>query len=116
MRQELNKLKKSMAYTSEEQIAQRIQEIEYGMVTNVMTLMEEKAMLKEIAELKRNRPKLAQVASMEDKVSNFDTGAGLSTKERTEDIKQKLNEERDAKKVVSEKLKALIDERNASTG
>jgi len=116
MRQELNKLKKSMSYTSEEQITQRIREIEYGMVTNVMTLKEEKDMLKEISELKRNRPKLAQVASMEDKVSNFDTGAGLSIKERTEAIKQKLNEERDAKKVVSEQLKALVDERNASTG
>merc|ERR1719420_832674 len=103
-----------MEYSSEEQIAERIRELEYDMCVSSMTLKAEKDILKEIAELKRSKPKLAQVANMESKVSNFD--AGLPLKERTENVKEKLNAARDAKKIVSEQYKALLEERQAQMG
>lgn len=113
-RMELNKMKKSMEYTSEEQIADRIRAIDAKMAHSVLTLKEEKELLKEISELKRSRPKLAQVAQMESKVGGFDAAAPL--KERTADLKERLNAARDAKKVVSEQYKALMEERDSSQG
>jgi len=114
MRTELNKLKKDVGFTSEEQILERIQQIEYQMCTEVMPLKEEKKLLLEITELKRTRPKLAKVSNMEDSVKNFDTGAPL--KEQLDTIKEQLNIHRDAKKVISEEYKALMDERTAQMG
>merc|ERR1719389_635491 len=114
MRVELNKLKKSMSYTSEEQINDRIRELDHQMVVSSMSLKEEKEILKEIAELKKNRPKISHLNNMEEKVSNFDST--LPVKERLDTIKAKLNEERDAKKVVSEQYKALMDERQSQMG
>jgi len=113
-RAELNKMKKSMEYTSEEQIADRIRAIDAKMAHSSLTLKEEKELLKEISELKRNRPKLAQVAQLESKVGSFDVAAPL--KERTADLKERLNAARDAKKVVSEQYKALMEERDAAQG
>lgn len=114
MRTELNKLKKDVGFTSEEQILERIQQIEYRMCTESMPLKEEKKLLLEITELKRTRPKLAKVSNMEDNVKNFDSGAPL--KEQLDTIKEKLNIHRDAKKVISEEYKALMDERTAQMG
>jgi len=114
MRTELNKLKKDVGFTSEEQILERIQQIEYQMCTESMPLKEEKKLLLEITELKRTRPKLAKVSNMEEGVKNFDTGAPL--KERLDTIKEQLNIHRDAKKVISEEYKALMDERTAQMG
>lgn len=114
MRTELNKLKKDVGFTSEEQILERIQQIEYRMCTESMPLKEEKKLLLEITELKRTRPKLAKVSNMEEGVKNFDTGAPL--KEQLDTIKEQLNIHRDAKKVISEEYKALMDERTAQMG
>lgn len=114
MRTELNKLKKSMSYTSEEQINERIRELDHRMVVSSMSLKEEKEILKEISELKKSRPKISHLNNMEDKVSNFDST--LPVKERLDTIKAKLNEERDAKKIVSEQYKALMDERTSQMG
>lgn len=114
MRTELNKLKKDVGFTSEEQILERIQQIEYRMCTESMPLKEEKKLLLEITELKRTRPKLAKVSNMEEGVKNFDTGAPL--KEQLDTIKEQLNIHRDAKKVISEEYKALMEERTAQMG
>jgi len=114
MRTELNKLKKDVGFTSEEQILERIQQIEYQMCTESMPLKEEKKLLLEITELKRTRPKISKVSNMEDSVKNFDSGATL--KERLDTIKEQLNIHRDAKKVISEEYKALMDERTAQMG
>merc|ERR1712187_346105 len=77
-------------------------------------LKEEKALLKELSELKKSRPKVAQVKDME---ANLNTGdKGLEKKATTKE----LNEENAMyfleKKKVSEKLKELNEERAKQTG
>merc|ERR1719230_1000193 len=59
LRQDLNKMKKNLGYTSEDQIEERIASIEFQMWTQSLSLKEEKKYLAEIQELKRNRPKVA---------------------------------------------------------
>merc|ERR1740129_1792279 len=57
MRNQLSKMKKSIGYTSESAIDDRIAEIDLWLRTETFTLKQEKDYLKEIQELKRNRPK-----------------------------------------------------------
>merc|ERR1712187_440456 len=77
-------------------------------------LKEEKALLKELSELKKSRPKVAQVKDME---ANLNTGDKGLEKKAT--IKE-LNEENAMyfleKKKVSEKMKELNEERAKQTG
>merc|ERR1712187_947759 len=77
-------------------------------------LKEEKALLKELSELKKSRPKVAQVKDME---ANLQTGDKGLEKKAT--IKE-LNEENAMyfleKKKVSEQLKELNEERAKQTG
>merc|ERR1712110_347420 len=54
MRDDLNKLKKSIGYTDEGQIDSRIADIEFKLWTDTIPLKEEKKLLAEIQELKRN--------------------------------------------------------------
>merc|ERR1719379_3047245 len=58
-RQELNKMKKSMAYTDIDKIDERIASIEFQLWTDSPSLKEEKALLEEIKLLKRNKSKVS---------------------------------------------------------
>ncbi len=60
LRQELTKMKKTVGFASEAEIDARILEIENTLVHNSHTLAAEKALMKEIAELKKSKPKLSQ--------------------------------------------------------
>merc|ERR1712050_154251 len=77
MKNQLNKMKKSIGYTSEADIDDRIATIEFKLWTDTLSLKEEKEYLKEIAELKKSRPKVAQVKNMEDSLQNRDLGGNL---------------------------------------
>merc|ERR1712045_24741 len=57
MKNTLTKMKKTIGYTSEAAIDDRIADIELWLRTETLTLKQEKDYLKEIQELKRNRPK-----------------------------------------------------------
>merc|ERR1712228_1106957 len=72
MKNQLSKMKKSIGYTSEADIDQRIADIEAHMTHNSVSLKQEKDYLKEIQELKRNRPKVGQVNKMENSLANRD--------------------------------------------
>merc|ERR1719444_38631 len=77
MKNQLAKMKKSIGYNSEVEIDERIATIEYEMTTGSLTLKQEKEFLKEISELKKTRPKVAQVNKMQESLSTRDTGANL---------------------------------------
>merc|ERR1712187_675721 len=111
---DLKKMKKTIGYESEEKIDERIASIEFKLWTDTIPLKEEKALLKELSDLKKSRPKVAQVKDME---ANLHTGdKGL---EKKASIKE-LNEENAMyfmeKKKVSEQLKELNEKRAQQTG
>merc|ERR1712056_125105 len=76
---DLKKLKKSIGYENEEKIDERIASIEFKLWTDTIPLKEEKAMRKELSELKKSRPKVAQVKEKESMMKTGDRG--LSEKE-----------------------------------
>mmetsp|Transcript_58031 Transcript_58031/g.147241 ORF Transcript_58031/g.147241 Transcript_58031/m.147241 type:complete len:358 (-) Transcript_58031:81-1154(-) len=107
-------MKKSIGYTSEQEIDERIATIESKIMTDTMSLKQEKELLKEIAELKKNRPKVSQVNKMEESVANRDFGANF--KEQIGNINEELTLYRDGKRKVQEKLSALMETRKEQMG
>merc|ERR1712217_707937 len=71
---DLAKMKKSIGYGSEADIDDRIASIEFKLWTDTIPLKEEKALLKELSELKKSRPKVAQVKDMEANLQTGDKG------------------------------------------
>lgn len=114
MRNQLNKMKKSIGFTSEADIDERIASLEFKLWTDTVSLKEEKEMLKEMQELRKNRPKVSQVNKMEDSLQNRDTGK--SYKEQIEIINQQVTVYRDAKRAVSEEFSALMESRKEQMG
>jgi len=114
MKDSINKMKKTIGYTSEEAIDKRMRDIEYDMSHNVISLKVEKEYMKELAQLKKNRPGVHKVNAME---------AGLAGASSSAPIKEQikaLNEEMASyfleKKKVSEQLKELNELRQKVTG
>merc|ERR1719277_348736 len=114
MRNSLNKMKKSIGYTSEGDIDERIATIEFKLWTDTLSLKEEKEYLKEIAELKKNRPKVAHVKNMEDSLQNRDLGGNL--REQIQTINEEMALYRDGKKKVQEKMTELMESRRDKLG
>merc|ERR1712187_220536 len=106
---DLRKMKKSIGYESEEKIDERIASIEFKLWTDSIPLKEEKALLKELSEHKKSRPKVAQVKDMEATLASSDRGLGQKAT-----IKE-LNEENAMyyaeKKKVQEQIKELSEAR-----
>jgi len=114
MKTKLNKMKRSIGYTSEADIDERIRFIEVQLMTETMPLKQEKDYMKEISELKRNRPQVGKIGAMEANLQDRDTGAGL--KENIGVINEQLGQYFTAKKSVSEGLKALNEGRSDQMG
>merc|ERR1719324_1065123 len=113
-RDDLNKLKKSIGFTSETEIDDRIASIEFRLWTDSISLKEEKTLLAEISELKKNRPKVSMVHKKEGELANLDPG--LSSKEQLAELNAQLSTLRDAKRKVADKRTELIEARNAQMG
>jgi len=114
MKTQLGKMKKSIGFTSEAAIDDRIADIDLWLRTETLTLKQEKDYMKEISELKRNRPKVGQVSKMEDSLASRDTGANL--RENIGTIKEEVNLYRDGKRQVSQGLAALNESRKEQLG
>jgi len=110
----LNKLKKAMPFGSEAEIDKRIATIEFKMHTESMPMKEEKKLLAEIQELKKNRPKVAQIQNLGEALKTNDTG--LPLKEQMKELNEKMSMLYEGKKKVSEKLKELNEKRAETTG
>merc|ERR1711972_550147 len=114
MKAELSKIAKNMRYTSEAEIDNRIAIVEFKRVTESISLKEEKTLLAEIKDLKKNKPKLSELSKLQSNVENFDNG----TNQRA-----KLNELRDQmailynkKTQIQEKMKLLNEKRQGQVG
>lgn len=114
MRSQLNKMKKTIGFKSEADIDERIASLEFKMWTDTISLKEEKEMLKEMQELRKNRPKVSQVNKMEDSLQNHDTGR--SYKEQIEVCNQQIMVFREAKKQVQEEFSQLMEGRKEQLG
>merc|ERR1719444_265997 len=114
MKQQLTKMKKSIGYASEADIDERIASIEFKLWTDTISLKQEKDLLKEISELKKNRPKVSQVNKMEDAVANRDFGAGF--KEQMGNLNEELALYREGKRKVQEQFSALMESRKEQLG
>merc|ERR1711904_108838 len=75
MKESLQKMKKSVGFSSEAEIDKRIADIEFNMWTSSISLKEEKELLDEIKELKRSKPKVAKVKGMEGEMEAKKPGA-----------------------------------------
>jgi uncharacterized coiled-coil DUF342 family protein len=113
-RSELNKMKKSIGFTSETEIDEEITRIENKMHHSSMSLKDEKKCMDEIKELKRNRPKVAGIKKLESNLGAGDKGANL--KEQRQGIGEQMGRYIEEKRKVSEKLKELNESRKAETG
>jgi len=116
MKSAVNKMKKSIGFTSEADIDDRIATIEFKMWTESVSLKEEKNYLAEIKELKKNKPKVSQVSQMENKLQEFKSDSGLSLKEQRNEINGQMAQFREQKKGIQERLIALQEERKAQLG
>merc|ERR1740123_1415665 len=114
MRNQLSKMKKRIGFTSEAAIDDRIADIELWLRTETFTLKQEKDYLKEIQELKRNRPKVGQVRGLEEGFASRDTGANL--RENIGAINEEMALYRDGKRQVSQALAALNESRKDQLG
>jgi len=114
MKTDLNKMKKSIGYGSEVEIDNRMRDIDYKMSHEVITLKVEKELMKELAELKKNRPKVNKVNDLESNLKSDDRG--LPLKEQIKSLNEEMAGYFLEKKKVSEKLKELNEARQQQTG
>ncbi|CAE8586060.1 unnamed protein product [Polarella glacialis] len=114
MKDEVKNMKRSLGYTDEKEIDNRIAAIEWKMSTTVLLLKEEKECIKEISTLRRNRPKVAQVKHMEAQAASFDPG--MSMKDQLNAVFEEMSKYREAKKKVQEKMTELMEGRKEQLG
>merc|ERR1711933_138674 len=93
MKNDLFKMKKSIGYTNEADIDNRIATIEFKLWTESVPLKEEKKYLQELQELKRNRPKVSQVREKEEQLVGLRDGASM--KETVHEINAVLAKHRE---------------------
>merc|ERR1712060_539611 len=117
MKNDLQKMKKSIGYSSEADIDNRIATIEFKLQTESMALKDEKKYMLELSELKKNRPKVAKVNKLEGDLTAFREGvSGGEMKATIQEINAAMAKHREEKKAIQEKLAVLRDERKAKLG
>jgi len=116
MKQAVNKMKKSIGFTSEADIDERIASIEFKLWTESHSLKDEKNYIAEIKELKKNKPKVSQVSQMENKLQDFKNDSGLSLKEQRNEINGQMAGYRETKKAIQERLSELNEKRKEQMG
>ncbi|KAF7457982.1 brf1p family coiled coil protein [Cryptosporidium felis] len=111
MRANLQNLKKSVGYKSEEEIEAKIKEIEYQLVTSTLTLKDEKKLLSQISQLKQSRPIVGRFAHMDASASTFEENSIIPLRSKVGSIIEELDKYRKQKKEVYDKLRALTLDR-----
>jgi len=109
------KMKNSMPYSDEDAIDKRLAEIEFQMHTQHRTIAAEKKMMQEIQELKRMRPKVATLKSLDQK-RNQPAGDFEDIKKSKGELVEMMNEIFAKKQEASLKLKELSASRSTATG
>jgi len=104
LRTEANRMKQQMQYTSEDEIDKRISEIDFILISETMSLKEEKKLLQEISELKKSKPKVEQ---MRQTIGQYEKESNMP---RGEDVEQMKNRITSDLKDLLEQKKAVQDE------
>jgi len=107
MKLDLSKAKRSLRYETEEDIDRRIAEINYQQVTETLSIAAEKALMAELAELRKSRPALSKVKQMEKDFASRQPAEDLRA--QRDDIASELNAYTDGKKKVQAELKELLE-------
>ncbi|CAE7768924.1 unnamed protein product [Symbiodinium microadriaticum] len=114
MRSQLNSMKKTVGFTSQQEINNRIATIEFQLCTESVPLKEEKKLLAEIQTLKKNRSKVDTMNTMEQNLANFDPG--MSMKEQKDAINADIAQFRDEKKKIQDQMTELSEARKTQLG
>merc|ERR1712137_1115332 len=111
LRTEANRMKQQMQYTSEEDIDKRISEIDFILISETMSLKEEKKLLQEISELKKSKPKVEQ---MRQTIGQYEKESNMPRGEDPQQMKNRiaadLKDLYEKKKMVQEEVQKLEGE------
>jgi len=114
---DLKSLKREMKFTTTEEIEEKIKQLDFKLVTESLTLHEEKKILEEIKQLKKNKPLVKQVSAKEQQVNEMASVDSSSTmKDKLDTIKKEMDEHFNRKKGLSAQLDQLKEQRNEQTG
>lgn len=115
VKMEAQEARKKLGFTSEAEIEAKIEEIEYQIHTGTMSLKEEKKLVQQLTELKKQKPLIGKVNAKVSASENFDDKALGPLKEELTRVKDELNEAWKCKKLQNEQLRVLLDERKNAT-
>jgi len=111
LRTEASRLRQQMQYTSEEEIDKRISEIDFTLISETMTLKEEKKLLQEISELKKSKPKVEQ---MRQTIGQYEKESNMPRGEDPQQMKNRITSDLkdlyEKKKMVQEEVQKLEGE------
>ncbi|KAF4689149.1 hypothetical protein FOZ60_002002 [Perkinsus olseni] len=111
LRAELSSMQKKLGFSTEDQIDDKIADIEYRMHTESLDLKKEKELMKQISELKQTKPQLKKFDAMKTASGEYDTTNVGPLKANLEDIKTNLNSARDERRKLHEQYSKLMDGR-----
>jgi len=114
---DLKKMKSEVKFTTTADIDDKIKQLDFKLVTESLTLHEEKKILEEIKLLKKNKPLVKQVNAKEQQLNEMTSVDTSSTmKEKLDIIKKEMDDHFNRKKDLSAQLDQLKQEREAQTG
>jgi len=119
MKGDLKDMKKKLGYTDIDQIDKRIREIEDVMHHSSINLKEEKKMMLEIAQLKKNKPEVTKFKEMDQKIATnreLNSGNNSTLKEQLDSLNEVMNVHRERKKELNAEFTLIIQERDAQMG
>jgi len=117
MKNDLKDMKKKLGYTDIAKIDERIKQIEDQMIHESLTLKDEKKLMLEIAQLKKNKPEVTKYNAMEQQTATKrELNNNSSLKEQLDQINEVMNVHRDRKKELNVEFTALLAERDAKMG
>jgi chromosome segregation ATPase len=116
---ELSALERDIKNMDEATIDKKIKELEFRMHTSSMKLAEEKALMKEISDLKKRRPeiqaKARKLAALKGNAEKQEA-SGAPLEEQIQEVKKKIEDAKADKEAKNQKIRDLRDKRQAKSG
>ena len=117
MKNDLKDMKKKLGYTDIADIKKRIREIEDQMIHESLTLKDEKKLMLEIAQLKKNMPEVEKYNQLEQKTATKrELNNNQSLKDQLDQINEVMMVHQERKKALNEEFTQLLQERDAQMG
>merc|ERR1719231_68274 len=109
---DLKKMKSEVKYTTTADIDEKIRQLDFKLVTESLTLHEEKRVLEEIKQLKKTKPLVSKVTAKEQALAEMGSVDSSQTmKEKLDDLKKQMDTHFEKKKELSAQLDQLKQER-----